>query len=130
MSDTQHHDDKEFVHVFCHTAFQEPREGRTLWDFQAREIDRSLTARVRHDQNPLIAPMIASAKSLSLNVVAAGVDVDEQRAFLHEIGCDAIQGYLVAKPLPAAVFEQQILRQRKLSKRFPSKVTQLPTRRD
>jgi hypothetical protein len=39
----QLHPDAEFVHVFCHTAFAEPKEGGTLWDFQTREIDRSLT---------------------------------------------------------------------------------------
>lgn len=43
QQDTQQHPDAEFVHVFCHTAFVEPKEGGTLWDFQTREIDRSLT---------------------------------------------------------------------------------------
>ena len=37
------HPDAEFVYVLSHTSFIEPKEGGTLWDFQTREIPRSLT---------------------------------------------------------------------------------------
>jgi EAL domain-containing protein (putative c-di-GMP-specific phosphodiesterase class I) len=37
-------------------------------------------------------------------VVAEGVETDEQRQFLAELGCDQYQGYLCSRPLPAADF--------------------------
>ena len=42
----------------------------------------------------------AIAKLMNLRVVAEGIETREQRDFLVEAGCDAIQGYLYAKPMP------------------------------
>ena len=39
-------------------------------------------------------------------VTAEGVETEAQRAFLRRHGCDEIQGYLVARPLPVAEFEK------------------------
>jgi hypothetical protein len=33
-----------YVEAFCHTAFEEPKEGRTFWAFHTREQEESLTA--------------------------------------------------------------------------------------
>lgn len=41
------------------------------------------------------------AHSLGLNVVAEGVELEEQMEFLRAHGCDEIQGYWLAKPLEA-----------------------------
>ena len=35
-----------------------------------------------------------------MSIVAEGVETAEQLAFLAEEGCDAVQGYLIGKPLP------------------------------
>ena len=40
------------------------------------------------------------AKQFNLNTLAEGVELDWQRAWLKEMGCSAMQGYLMAKPLP------------------------------
>jgi EAL domain-containing protein (putative c-di-GMP-specific phosphodiesterase class I) len=36
---------------------------------------------------------------LGVAVVAEGIETDEQRALLTDIGCDALQGFLIARPL-------------------------------
>ncbi len=42
------------------------------------------------------------AHKLGLEVVAEGVETTVQLKFLHSIGCERVQGYLISKPLPAA----------------------------
>lgn len=42
---------------------------------------------------------------MNLSVVAEGVETREQLERLREIGCDYVQGYYFAKPLPCRDFE-------------------------
>ena len=53
----------------------------------------------------LVRAIVAFGKSVGMEVLAEGVETSEQRAFLADIGCDAIQGYLIARPLPGDQFE-------------------------
>ncbi|MFT0172206.1 putative bifunctional diguanylate cyclase/phosphodiesterase [Paraburkholderia mimosarum] len=45
--------------------------------------------------------VIALGRSLKLTVVAEGVEREEQSEYLRELGCDAVQGYLISRPMPA-----------------------------
>ena len=45
--------------------------------------------------------MISMARGLKLHVVAEGVEMPDQEAFLAALGCDVAQGYLHGRPLPA-----------------------------
>lgn len=49
----------------------------------------------------IVNAIITMAHSLSVKVVAEGVETPAQKAFLLAHGCDQIQGYLVSRPLPA-----------------------------
>ena len=63
------------------------------------------------DDAEIANAIIRLAHALNLRVVAEGVESLEQVAFLKQNGCDEIQGYVVAKPLPpdtvATFFSQQ-----------------------
>ncbi|MDE2088984.1 MAG: EAL domain-containing protein [Gammaproteobacteria bacterium] len=58
----------------------------------------------------IVKAMIAMAHTLGMIVVAEGVETDQQRSILRELGCDAIQGYLVSKPLPADEIQAMLSR--------------------
>jgi predicted signal transduction protein with EAL and GGDEF domain len=56
------------------------------------------------DNEAIVAAIIAMAKSLSLRVIAEGVETNEQMSLLHAYGCHIMQGYYFSKPVPAADF--------------------------
>lgn len=66
------------------------------------KIDRSFTEAMCGDERAatLVRAMIGLARGLGLGVVAEGVETEAQRARLEAKGCEAIQGALVAMPLP------------------------------
>jgi diguanylate cyclase (GGDEF)-like protein/PAS domain S-box-containing protein len=56
----------------------------------------------------IVRAIITLGQSLNLNVIAEGVETEEQRAFLNAHGCSAYQGYLFAPALPLAGFESYV----------------------
>lgn len=59
----------------------------------------------------VIADMVTMASHLNIHVVAEGVETKDQVAFLATTGCDTVQGYYFAKPMPVADFESLVLRE-------------------
>lgn len=74
------------------------------------KIDRSFINDLARDENDarLVRTILAMAESLSLRVVAEGVETEEQVQFLRRNGCQEVQGYHFAKPMPLAQLQKFI----------------------
>ncbi len=64
------------------------------------------------DSNAITRIVIELAHALRMKVVAEGVETEEQRRKLLEHGCDACQGYLFSKPVPADEMTRILLERR------------------
>lgn len=71
------------------------------------KIDRSFLS--DEGISPVIDLIIGMGQTLSLSVVAEGVETPEQRDFLIAHGCDQLQGYLFAKPMDACAATRYLL---------------------
>jgi diguanylate cyclase (GGDEF)-like protein/PAS domain S-box-containing protein len=67
---------------------------------------RDLT--VGSDDRAIVSAIIAMAKSMNLDVIAEGVETEEQRMMLLKKGCSRFQGFLFSKPVPIEQFEAQL----------------------
>lgn len=52
--------------------------------------------------------IIKMVKKLGKETIAEGVETEQQLDYLREVGCDAVQGFVFDKPLPAAEFEKRL----------------------
>jgi diguanylate cyclase (GGDEF)-like protein/PAS domain S-box-containing protein len=68
------------------------------------KIDQSFVRDVMTNANDaaIARTVLALGESLGLRVIAEGVETEAQRDFLARHGCQAYQGYLISRPLPAA----------------------------
>lgn len=82
------------------------------------KIDSSLVHGIEGDirDEAIVRAAIAMGKALSLTVVAEGVETTEHNDFLIKEGCDMLQGFLHAKPLPYRTFLTYLQQQEKLLK--------------
>ncbi len=66
------------------------------------KIDRSFVSRCPHDANAasIVRTVIAMAHGLHMDVVAEGVETEEQQRFLAWRRCDQAQGYFYGRPMP------------------------------
>jgi len=72
------------------------------------KVDRSFIRELPSDSEDkaIAEAIIAMGKTLSLTVVAEGVETREQQEFLRERACDQMQGFFFSKPVPAADFAE------------------------
>ncbi len=70
------------------------------------KIDRSFVKTLTDDQvnRSIVRSTVDLGHNLGLSVVAEGVEDGETLTALAELGCDAAQGYFIARPMPASAF--------------------------
>lgn len=71
------------------------------------KMDKSFCTNLSAKERILIKGVVALAKSLSMEVICEGVETEEQADFLASIDCNYAQGYLYARPMPLAEFEEK-----------------------
>ena len=71
--------------------------------FDKIKIDRSFINSMHTDpeSHEIVKTIVALGKSLGLPTTAEGIEIDDNRDLLNEMGCATGQGYLYARPLPA-----------------------------
>ncbi|MGR8932035.1 MAG: sensor domain-containing protein [Gammaproteobacteria bacterium] len=76
------------------------------------KIDKSFIEDIpkQRDDMEITATIIAMARNLRMQVIAEGVETEQQMDFLRKHRCDFYQGYYSSKPLPSAEFEAFLVR--------------------
>ena len=67
------------------------------------KVDRSFTAELGRSKEGQVffQAIVSMAQALGMEVVAEGVETAGQLAILRALGCNEVQGYLIARPMPA-----------------------------
>src|SRR5271169_5648431 len=80
--------------------------------FDRLKIDRAFVASLGSSGNTgtIIQSIVVLGHALGMKVLAEGVENDEQRVLLRLAGCDEMQGYLFARPGPAAEIDRLLAR--------------------
>ena len=76
------------------------------------KIDKSFVDKVIFDESTkiIMEAIVSMVNRLGYESVAEGVETKEQLDYMKKIGCDVIQGYYMAKPMPAEDLEQLLIR--------------------
>jgi len=71
---------------------------------QTLKIDQAFIAQLSDSDanNRVVEAIVALGKAMKLDVVAEGVETEQQYAIVRRLGCDMVQGYFIARPMPAA----------------------------
>ncbi|MED1721196.1 EAL domain-containing protein [Mesorhizobium sp. M00.F.Ca.ET.186.01.1.1] len=74
------------------------------------KIDASFIRDIHHNQESqaIVKAIVTIAQSLNMNVIAEGIELNDQAAALQKNGCDHGQGYLFSRPLATDDFERYL----------------------
>lgn len=81
------------------------------FDVDKLKIDQSFVRDIinNEDDAAIVRAIIQMAKGLGLKTIAEGVETAEALAVLAQYQCDEVQGYYLARPMPAAQFREFLL---------------------
>jgi EAL domain-containing protein (putative c-di-GMP-specific phosphodiesterase class I) len=70
---------------------------------QTLKIDQTFIAQLSDPgaNTKVVEAIIALGKAMDLEVVAEGIETDQQYAIVRRLGCDLAQGFFIARPMPA-----------------------------
>lgn len=74
------------------------------------KIDKSFVQQLTvketcHQARAMVEAMVALSRALGMRTVAEGIETETQLVLVKELGCDAVQGYFIGKPVSAARIE-------------------------
>lgn len=75
------------------------------------KIDRELVSQLTGSEVPIIKPIMEIATALKLEVVAEGVENDDQARQLEALGVNRLQGFGLSRPVPASTIADMLRRQ-------------------
>ncbi|RQM52085.1 EAL domain-containing protein [Aeromonas caviae] len=90
----------DFGTRYCSLAYLPRLQVATL------KLDKSFTQGLATNQatTAIVRSVIGLGHELGIKITAEGVETPEQQAWLVQVGCDRLQGYLFSRPLPPAEF--------------------------
>lgn len=78
------------------------------FNVDAIKLDRRFFLHVDHTRSKAVVKSVVSlAEQIGSDIVAEGIETEEQIAFLKSVGCRMVQGYYYSKPLPIEEFERK-----------------------
>jgi EAL domain-containing protein (putative c-di-GMP-specific phosphodiesterase class I) len=106
----------------CSIAIDDFGTGQSSLDYIKRfpadriKIDQTFVRNigVDPDDEAIVRATINMAQHLNRGVIAEGVEYEEHLNFLREHGCEELQGYLFARPMPPAAFENLMAERERL----------------
>jgi EAL domain-containing protein (putative c-di-GMP-specific phosphodiesterase class I) len=80
------------------------------YDFDVMKIDMKFLSNFSGNvkARQILKNVVNLATELGMDTLTEGVETEEARAFLQEIGCKRLQGYLFGKPMPREELQQKI----------------------
>jgi len=117
----------------CSIAIDDFGTGQSSLDYIKRfpadriKIDQTFVRNigVDPDDEANVRATINMAQHLNRSVIAEGVEYEEHLNFLREHGCEELQGYLFARPMPPASFENLMAERERLINGGPVGATEL-----
>ena len=80
------------------------------FDLDVLKIDRSFVTEVHQstEDRAIVEHVIGLAHALGMSAVAEGIEEPAQAEVLRTLGCDAVQGYLYARPVPVEAIDEML----------------------